>query len=319
MAGKLFSPRQASTGLEQVEKNLFRTHVTKGVFKTHGARLPSFSSKKWQVQSPSVSFRTHAAWLSKKWQVQSPSVSIRKHRAQLSLSFKKHRVQWKRWVKPSFLAFKRCRVHLPSLLFKKHRVKLSSLFFKKPRVRLPSRSFRKRWTQQTSFLFKKHRVKSYGDDKMQSFRLVTLESTKKRPMDSSFDGTALPSYLSKVNFPAGDVAGYKAPRGGLWYERTEEDRRNVETVLTTSIRIMAAYVTPKMIDTIKKSPYFKRDENEVVFSSHRHRTRGRNVQYCYKILSRFTGNIFSEIVYRRQRIAADERMYREDGAAHDPE
>ena len=184
------------------------------------------------------------------------------------------------------------------------------------------------WSQLPSDLSKKDQVQPWFDDREQrfpmvttdrSFRMVSTEPLGNLPTYSSFDGTALPSYISQVKFPAGDVAGYKAPRGRTQSERTEEDRRNAEAVLTTPIRLLEPYITPEMIDVIKDSPYFKRHENEVVFSSHRYRTRGQNVQHCYKMLSHFIRNASREISYRTERIAVDEMMYREDGSADDPE
>ena len=156
-------------------------------------------------------------------------------------------------------------------------------------------------------------------DRMPRFRPFMTETTKNGPTYSSFDGTTLPSYISQVQFPASDVAGYKAPRGGPQCKRTEEDLRNVRAVLKTPIKLVALYVTPRMIDAIKESPYFDSDDNEIVIFSHRHRTRGRNVQHCYKILSRLIRNVSCEISYRRQRIAADEVMYRGEVLAPDRE
>ena len=187
---------------------------------------------------------------------------------------------------------------------------------------------RKHWAQLPPSPSEKHQVQPWVDDRVQSFqlattdrsfRLISTEPPGKRPTHSSFDGAALPSYVSQVNFPAGDVAGYKAPKGGPQSKRTEDDRRNAEAVLTTPIRFLAPYVTPEMIDAIKESPYFKRHENELVFSSHRYRTRGQNVQYCYKMLSHFIRNVSSEISYRTRRIAVDEMMYRDDRSACDTE
>lgn len=134
----------------------------------------------------------------------------------------------------------------------------------------------------------------------------------------SFDGTVIPKHLSQADFPAGDVTGPTSP-SRLMRIRTAEDKRRVEAVLTTPISSLAAYVSPEMMVMIKKSPFIKHGEDAVVFRSHVHRTRGQNRLECYRILSRFLRNVASEIVYREQRIAADEMMYRAEGAMDDPE
>ena len=134
----------------------------------------------------------------------------------------------------------------------------------------------------------------------------------------SFDGTVIPKHLSQAEFPAGDVTGPTSP-SRLLRMRTDEDKRRVEAVLTTPISSLATYISPEMMDMIKKSPFIKHGEDVVVFRSHLHRTRGQNRLECYRILSRFLRNVASEIVYRKQRIAADEMMYKTEGAIDDPQ
>ncbi len=132
----------------------------------------------------------------------------------------------------------------------------------------------------------------------------------------TFDGTVIPNHLSQYEFPAGDVADNIFPPGPQ-RKRTEEDKRRVEVVLKTPIPALAEYVSPEMIKMIKQSPYKARDENMTILRSHRHQRRRQNLQECYRILSRFIRNVASEIVYREKRIAADEKMYREEGAIDD--
>ena len=132
----------------------------------------------------------------------------------------------------------------------------------------------------------------------------------------TFDGTVIPNHLSLYEFPGGDVAGNISTRGPQ-RKRTEEDKRRVEVVLKTPIPALAEYVSPEMMKMIKQSPYKARDENVTIFRSHRHQRRRQNLQECYRILSRFIRNVASEIVYREKRIAADEKMYREEGAIDD--
>ena len=138
----------------------------------------------------------------------------------------------------------------------------------------------------------------------------------------AFDGTVVPKQLSSLHYPAGAVAGHtpKAPRK----RRTVEEKQKVKAVLTTPIPPLAEYLTPQMMDMIKQSPYVKSSsvkdgEDVVVLQSDEHRTRGQNELECYKLLSRLLRNIASEIVYREQRIVADEKMYREEGSFEDPE
>ena len=152
-----------------------------------------------------------------------------------------------------------------------------------------------------------------------------------------FDGTVIPKRFSWFDFPGDDETcgkhlsqieadevkdtlrtGYLSPRGPS-RKRTQEDKRRVEVVLTTPIPPLAEYVSPDMMDMIRKSPLIDRNENIVVFRSHRHSTRGQNLLECYRTLSRFVRNIASEIVYREQRNAADESMYRAEGGIDDPE
>ena len=134
----------------------------------------------------------------------------------------------------------------------------------------------------------------------------------------SFDGTVIPKHLSQAEFPAGKFTGHVSP-SRLLRMRTDEDKRRVEAVLTTPISSLTAYISPEMMDMIKKSPFIKHGEDVVVFRSHGHQTRGQNRLECYRILSRFLRNVASEIVYREQRVAADEMMYRAEGAIDDPQ
>ena len=135
-----------------------------------------------------------------------------------------------------------------------------------------------------------------------------------------YGGLVIPRYLSRLDFPARDVSGFTPPPG-LQRKRTEKDRRRVEAVLTTSITSLAEWISPEMMNMIEKSPFTTRDKygSVLVFRSHRLWTRGENLQECYRILQRFLRNVASEIVYREQRIEADEMKYREEGAIDDPE
>ena len=134
----------------------------------------------------------------------------------------------------------------------------------------------------------------------------------------SIDGTVVPRRLSHYEFPAGKISGYERPPGPP-RRRTDEDKRRVEAVLTTPISALTEYVSPKMIEMIKESPLITRGENVVVFRSHQYPTRRKNLVDCFRLLSRFIKNVASEIVYREQLIAAEERMYNGEEAFDYPE
>ena len=131
------------------------------------------------------------------------------------------------------------------------------------------------------------------------------------------DGTVVPKHLSRIRFPAGHVAEPtpQLPRK----RRTNEDKANMEAVLITSIPPLTEYLSAEMIDMIRTSPYHDPREDEVIIRSDEHRTRGQNVLGCFKRLTLFIRNVANEIVYRERRIAAEEKMYREEGAFDDPE
>ena len=77
--------------------------------------------------------------------------------------------------------------------------------------------------------------------------------------------------------------------------------------------MLAHHVTSDMMEMIKKSPLVKRGKNEIVLRSDRLKTKPSNRRECYVLLSRFLRNVASEIVYREERIAA------EDEKRHTPE
>ena len=131
------------------------------------------------------------------------------------------------------------------------------------------------------------------------------------------DGTVVPKQLSSIEFPAGSVAvpTPQIPRK----RRTNEDKANVEAVLITPVPSLTDYLSAEMIDMIRTSPFYHSSKDVVIFRSDMHRTRGQNAMGCFKHLTLFIRNVANEIVYRERRIAAEERMYREDGAYEDPE
>lgn len=134
----------------------------------------------------------------------------------------------------------------------------------------------------------------------------------------SFDGTVVPRRLSHYEFPAGKMDDCKRPPGPP-RKMTKEGKRRAEAVLTTPISALTEFVSPKMIEMIKESPLITRGENVVVFRSHQYPTQKKNLVDCFRLLSRFIKNVASEIVYREQLIAAEERMYKGEDALDDPE
>ena len=66
------------------------------------------------------------------------------------------------------------------------------------------------------------------------------------------------------------------------------------------------YVSPEMIQSIKRAPCYKPDGNEIVFKSHQHLTQVKNGTQCVKNCSLFLRNVASEILYREKENAADE-------------
>lgn len=134
----------------------------------------------------------------------------------------------------------------------------------------------------------------------------------------SFDGTVVPRRLSHYEFPAGKIADCERPPGPP-RRRTDEDKRRTEAVLTTPISALNEWVSPEMLEMIKESPLITRGENTVVFRSHQYPTQKKNLLDCFRLLSRFIKNVASEIVYREQLIAAEERIYKGEEAFDDPE
>ena len=130
-------------------------------------------------------------------------------------------------------------------------------------------------------------------------------------------GTVVPRNLSEAKFPAGHVAEPtpQIPRK----RRTNEDKANVEAVLITPVPSLGQYLSAEMIDMIRTSPFYYPDGDVVVVRTHKHRTRGQNKLGCYKFLTVLIRNVANEIVYREQRLAAEEKMYMEEGAYDDPE
>ena len=131
--------------------------------------------------------------------------------------------------------------------------------------------------------------------------------------------TVVPKQLSRIEFPAGIVAEPIATPSVPRKRRTNEDKANVEAVLITPVLPLGEYVSAEMIDMIRMSPYHDPRQDAVIVRTHAHRTRGQNALGCFKLLTTLIKNVANEIVYREQRIAAEEKIYREEGAYDDPE
>ena len=131
------------------------------------------------------------------------------------------------------------------------------------------------------------------------------------------DGTVVPKQHSRIEYPAGVVAMPTPPIPRK--RRTNEDKANVEAVLVTPIPPLTQYLSTEMINMMRTSPFYDPSQDVVIVRSDGHRTRGQNVLGCYKRLTLLIRNVAHEIVYREQRIAAEEKIYREEGAYDDPE
>ena len=107
--------------------------------------------------------------------------------------------------------------------------------------------------------------------------------------------------------PSEPQGGRKPPPVSL-RKRPEEERQAVEVVLTTPIPLLALFVTPEMMKMIKKSPFVPVGEDVVVLQSDKKRLWVQNQRECYMMLTRLLRNVASEIVYREERMAADNEM-----------
>ena len=117
----------------------------------------------------------------------------------------------------------------------------------------------------------------------------------------------LPDGVSECSIPdeGNEPGDLKAPVRQL-RKHTKEERKKVEVILTTSVPKLAHFVPSDMMEMIKKSPLIPRGKDVLVLRSDNLRTRSRNLKECYKLLTRFLRNVASEIIYREERIAADD-------------
>ena len=104
---------------------------------------------------------------------------------------------------------------------------------------------------------------------------------------------------------ANDPGYYQRPLGPP-RKHTAEARKKAEVVLTTSVPMLAHHVTSDMMEMIEKSPLVTRGKDVIVLRSDRFRTKVHNRRECYILLARFLRNVASEIVYREERIAAED-------------
>ena len=217
--------------------------------------------------------------------------------------------------------------------FRKH-------FKKDPRENIEVR-YQKYWSQ-SSYVETGPRKPSRLSSRpaITSVREATLETsrhagslTQKWLSYFSFEGTVVPRHLSYYEFdvPGNESlsvirdnevkeslrTGYMTPRAPT-RNRTKEEMRQEEAVLSTPTAPLADYVSPDMMNMIKKSPFINADR-EVVFRSDYRQTRRQNLLECYRLLSRFLRNVANEIVYREQRTAAVEMIYKGEDAIDDPE
>ncbi|KAL9129269.1 MAG: hypothetical protein Q9175_007340 [Cornicularia normoerica] len=121
----------------------------------------------------------------------------------------------------------------------------------------------------------------------------------------------IPKYLYQVEFPAGETAPIPPARRPK-PKRTQEDRQRVEAVLKVSIFPLKKYISPEMVDSIRKSPYYVHDKDVIVLRCHQHLTQRRNQQQCIRNVSIFIRNVANEIVYRESKTAADKMVDSEE-------
>ena len=79
------------------------------------------------------------------------------------------------------------------------------------------------------------------------------------------------------------------------------------------IPTLEQYVSPEMIQSIKRAPCYEPYPNEIVFKSHQHLTQVKNGRQCEKHCSLFLRNVASEILYREKENAAAESADRKEG------
>ena len=123
--------------------------------------------------------------------------------------------------------------------------------------------------------------------------------------------SVIPKYLYQVEFPAGETAPIPPARRPK-PKRTQEDRQRVEAVLKVSIFPLKKYISPEMVDSIRKSPYYVHDKDVIVLRCHQHLTQRRNQQQCIRNVSIFIRNVANEIVYRESKTAADKMVDSEE-------
>ena len=109
---------------------------------------------------------------------------------------------------------------------------------------------------------------------------------------------AIPKHVSKLEFPAGDIKPVKHSTGPM-PKRTQEDRRRAEAVLTTPVFLLANYITPEMLESIKESPHYD-DMGAVVIRCDHHQKQAGNKIQCFRLLTRLLKSIAMEINYREQ-------------------
>ena len=125
-----------------------------------------------------------------------------------------------------------------------------------------------------------------------------VSATQKWVTSMNSHPVVIPKYLSYVEFPAGEPEPIIRPTGGPIPKRTQEDRRRVEAVLKTPLLPLAKYISPEMLDSIKKSPYYAHDENVIVLRCHQKLKQKTNELQCLTNLRRLIRNVANEIMYR---------------------
>ena len=159
----------------------------------------------------------------------------------------------------------------------------------------------------------------------------TLSATQKWLRAIGSEPNVIPRNIPRIEFPAGEMPPppgrkpelpHESTRGfedglklshrpelksksGPTPKRTQEHRKRMEVVLELAMSPVAKYLSPEMMDSIKKSPYYVHEKDMVVFQCHQHQTQGANKRQCYVNLNTWVRNVAKEIVYRES-VEADE-------------
>ena len=137
----------------------------------------------------------------------------------------------------------------------------------------------------------------YGDQVSNS----ASSATKAWRAATAFASPVVPRHLFRVEYPGGDLTP-TPPIPGRSTKRTPKDRRAVEAVLKVSIPSLAQYVSPEMLDNVKKSRHYARDEDILLLRNDKRLSQASNKRACIQRLDCLLRNISSAILYGENEI-----------------